>query len=416
MRILHAARNPANQAGYAVAALRRLGHDAELWEYEQNPFGYPADRSIDIRSGDPAIFWRTFREALERFDVLHFHFGRTLFPDTWGGLPPLWDLPIYRILGKKVFHTWHGSDCRIRRIHLEVNPWSYYRTSSIAADDDRTAKVIEVFRTYTQRMFVVSPDYLHFVPDAEVLPRIVDLDQWAEQAPEQRVVPRILHVPSRRGTKGSETILAGIERLRAEGVAFDFQLLEGVAHDEARHAIQAADVVIDNVVTGDYETVSLEAMASSRVAIANIQAESARAFPDAPVYSVDPESFPGRLRELIEDVQLRRELAARGRPYVATRHAAPLIAARLAEAYAEPSPAVAHRTFPDWLSLDGARSIERLDERLAASQARELDLRRRLGLPVELPDERTLKDRLPMPLRLTLRRTRARVSSALRRR
>ena len=416
MRILHAARNPANQAGYAVAALRRLGHEAELWDYEPNVLGYPADRSIDIRSGDPTIFWRTFREALDRFDVFHFHFGRTLFPDTWGGLPPLWDLPIYRILGKKVFHTWHGSDCRIRRIHLEVNPWSYYRTSQIRADDDRTTKVIEVFRTYADRMFVVSPDYLHFVPDAEILPRTIDLAEWPEQAPEQRAAPRILHVPSRRGTKGTEAILAGIERLRQDGLAFEFELLEGVPHEEARRAIRAADIVIDNVVTGDYETVSLEAMASSRVAIANIQAESAKTFPDAPVYSVDPESFAERLRALIDDLDLRRALAARGRAYVAGRHDASLIAARLVEAYAEPSPVVPHRLFPDWFSLDGVRTIERLEARLAASQARELELRRRLGLPVELPDERTLKDRLPMPLRLTLRRTRARVSDALRRR
>ena len=236
MRILHAARNPANQAGYVVAALRRLGHDAQLWEYEGNRFGFPADRVIDISSGDPAVFWRTFEDAIARFDVLHFHFGRTLFPNDWGGVPPLWDLPIYRVLGKKVFHTWHGSDCRIRAVHLEVNPWSYYRTSDVGADDDRTRKTIEVFRTYADRQFVVSPDYLAFVPDAQVMPRVIDLDEWPEQAPVQRAAPRLLHVPTRRGTKGSDVIIAGLERLRAEGLAFDFTLLEGVSHDELRRS------------------------------------------------------------------------------------------------------------------------------------------------------------------------------------
>jgi len=416
MRILHAARNPANQAGYVVAALRRLGHDAQLWEYEGNRFGFPADRVIDISSGDPAVFWRTFEDAIGRFDVLHFHFGRTFFPNDWGGVPPLWDLPIYRVLGKKVFHTWHGSDCRIRAVHLEVNPWSYYRTSDVGADDDRTRKVIEVFRTYADRQFVVSPDYLAFVPDAQVMPRVIDLDEWPEQAPVQRAAPRLLHVPTRRGTKGSDVIIAGLERLRAEGLAFDFTLLEGVSHDEARRAIQAADVVIDNVITGDYEIVSLEAMASSRVAVANIQGESARAFPDAPVYSVDPSTFEERMRALIVDQPARQALAARGRAYVAARHDAPVIAAQLLEAYAAPSRPVARQSFPDWLSLDAARSIERLERRLADSQARELDLRRRLGMPVELADERTLKDRLPMPLRLRLRRARARLSGVLRRR
>ena len=50
MRILHAARNVANQAGDVVVALRRLGHDAELWEYGANPFGFPSDRLRAIRS------------------------------------------------------------------------------------------------------------------------------------------------------------------------------------------------------------------------------------------------------------------------------------------------------------------------------------------------------------------------------
>ncbi len=94
LRILHAARNPADQAGVVVRALRRMGHEAEVWIYDENPFRYQVDRKIDIRSGDPAIWWRTFREAIERFDIIHFHFGRSLFPDDWGGLPPLWDLPI----------------------------------------------------------------------------------------------------------------------------------------------------------------------------------------------------------------------------------------------------------------------------------------------------------------------------------
>ncbi|HET9682288.1 MAG TPA: hypothetical protein VFP19_09635, partial [Candidatus Limnocylindrales bacterium] len=67
MRILHAPTNPAGQDGAFVSALRRLGHDAELWEYGRHSFGYPADRTIPI-TGDPRVPWRTFNEAIERFD------------------------------------------------------------------------------------------------------------------------------------------------------------------------------------------------------------------------------------------------------------------------------------------------------------------------------------------------------------
>ena len=45
----------------------------------------------------------------------------------------------------------------IRRIHLEVNPYSYYRTSDIRHDDDRTTKVTEVWPAVTARSCIHSP-------------------------------------------------------------------------------------------------------------------------------------------------------------------------------------------------------------------------------------------------------------------
>jgi glycosyltransferase involved in cell wall biosynthesis len=429
MRILHAARNIADQPGAVVRALRRLGHEAEIWEYDTNPFGFEVDRTIalDHERHDPLVFWRTFEEAIERFDVLHFHFARTLFPTDWGGLPPFWDLPIYRILGKRVFFTFHGTDIRIRRIHEQVNPWSHYRTSDIASDDDRTEKVIEICRTYADGLFVVSVEYLHFVPDATVMPRVIDLSAWPEQPPTQRERPVVLHVPSRRGTKGTDRILAGLERLREAGVAFESRLLEGVSHAEARAAIADADVVVDNVITGDYEVVSIEAMASSRVAVANVGASAQAAFPDAPVVAVDPDTFEDRLAALIGDANRRRELAARGRAYVAATHDAPVIAARLVEAYQAPPRTLGPggRAFPDWLSLAPARRIERLEgelsrteSNLARTRLREEELRRRLGLPSLGPVSGlvapTLTDRaralLPEPVKRPLRRARARLT------
>jgi len=419
MRILHAPTNTANQPGYIVKALRRLGHEAELWEYGTNPYGFPVDRRISLDSRDPRVFWDTFREAMDRFEILHFHFGRSLFPSQWRGLPAFWDLPIYRALGKRVFFTFHGSDCRIRRIHEEVNPWSYYRFSDVAADDDRTAKRIEIIRTYAHQMFVVSPDYLPFVPEATVLPRVIDLDEWPSQPVEQREAPTILHVPSRRGTKGTTFILEGIAELERAGLDFTFKLLEGVSHAEAREAIRDADIVIDNVITGDYELVSIEGMASSRVAVANIQENSQETFPNAPVYSVEPSTFVPRMRALIEDLDLRRRLAVAGRPYVAEVHDSLPIASRLVEHYQHAASHPPGRSFPGWASMDDARSIERLEQRmatyeraLARSRTESAILRRRLGLAPDVPvGDGSLKDLLPSPVRLALRRARARIAS-----
>lgn len=429
LRILHAPANPANQAGYVVAELRRLGYAAELWEYRGNPFGFDADRTIPVDASAPAVFWETFREAIDTFDVFHFHFGRSLFPYEWAGMPALWDLPVLRALGKKVFFTFHGSDVRISRIHRELTPWSYFKYSDITQDDDRVEKTLEVCRTYACGMFVVSVDYLEFLPEAEVLPRVIDLAAWPEQEPVQRDTPVVLHLPSRRGTKGTDLILAGLERLRGDGVPFELRLVEGVSHEEARRAIRDADVVIDNVLTGDYELVSIEAMASNRVAVANVGEPVRLAFPDAPVWSLDPSTFDGEMRRLLAERSLRLGLAARGRSYVARVHDTPVITNRLVEAYESTYPPVSH-FHPDWMSLQGSRRLEVLDRRisllehdLADAARRENGLRRRLGLPQlggpDLP-RRSLAARakglLPGGARLRLRSARRAVLGRLRRR
>ncbi len=387
LRILHAPQNIANQAGYAAAALRRMGHHVEVWQYGANPFGFPVDRVVDVAAKDPRVLWEAFRDATEQFDVFHFHFGRSLLASEWSGLPPFWDLPIYRALGKKVFFTFHGTDARIRRIHEQVNPWSHYRGGGVPAEDDRTEKALEVIRTYADRMFVVSVNLLHFVPEAEVLPRIIDLSEWPLQLPAQRERPRILHLPTNRATKGTQLIIDGLERLAAEGVEFDLRFLEGIPHALARAETAAADIVIDNVVAGSYGLASMEAMACGRVAVANLSDEVRAAHPDCPVLHVDPDDFVDRMRALIADPDLRRRLAAGGRDFVARVHDAPVIAARLVECYTAPAQPVARRSMPDWTTLAPKRRIEVLDEQVARLQQdlgralhREDILRARLGL------------------------------------
>ncbi|MFH1474463.1 MAG: glycosyltransferase [Chloroflexota bacterium] len=415
LRILLAPRNPANQAGYAAAGLRRLGHEVEVWDLAPNVFSFPADRVVQP-SNDPRSSWDLVREAIDRFDVLHFHFGRTLMPTARGGLPPFWDLPLYRALGKRVFFTFHGSDARIRRIHEEVNPWSHFRLSEVPAEDDRTEKTLEVIRTYADRMFVVSVNLLHFVPQAEYLPRVIDLADWPELPPVQRDRPVISHAPSRRETKGSDLILAALDRLAADGVPFELRLLEGVPHAEVRRVMADTDILVDNVIAGSYGLVSMEAMASGRIAVANLSDEVRRAHPDCPVVHVDPNTFAATMRTLIADAAERRRLAAAGRPFVARVHGAEVIAGRLVEAYTAPPRQIARRAMPDWMSFEKQRRVEQLDERvagletqLARARLREANLRARLGIGADsnLDGWRHLRSIgrriLPAPVRARLR-------------
>jgi glycosyltransferase involved in cell wall biosynthesis len=418
MRILHAPHNIANQAGYIAAALRSMGHEAEVWEFSPSAFAFPYDRAVDISDRNPVAIWEAFEEAIDRFDVFHFHFARSFFSYPWAGMPPMyWDLPILKMLGKKIFFTFHGSDCRIQRIHEEINPWSYFRFSDIKADDERTETNLRVIESFADAMFIVSADYKPFVPNAHVLPRVIDLSEWPVQGPSDRDRPLVLHVPSKRGTKGTSFILDGIEKLRAEGLSFDFALLEGVSHAEARRAIQNADIVVDNVLTGDYEMVSIEAMASSRVAVAYLQDRVKNQYSDLPVFEANPDTFVDSMRLLLQDGNLRRSLGARGRDFVARHHDAGVVAERLVPYYEAPASA-RQGWLPEWIRMGSAEKLEQLEHQAASLRTQQArteeratlmaDKAKRLEARIVASERWSMKNVVPPPVRASVRRALAR--------
>ncbi len=426
MRILHAPNNYADQAGSVVRALRALGHDAEYWEYGESRFGFEADRRIDIRDADPRALWRTFLEAKDRFDVFHFHFANSFFPFQWAVVPPYWDLPVLRMLGKKVFFTFHGSDCRLQKIAEEKNPYAAEFFADTTPDDDRLQKSINVIKTYSNKMFAVSVELLWYVPEAKAIPRAIDLSRWPEQPAVQRQVPRIAHFPSRRSFKGTDRIVDGMEQLRREGLAFDFQLIEDIPNDKLQGVLRETDVVVDNILMGDFGVASIEGMACSRVAVARLSEEVRRANRGIPVYDVTPETFVDQMRALINDVGLRTNLSELGRPYVAEHFDSTHAARAYLAAYEDEWPALSPRVFPDWMGFASSRRLEGMSERIVELQSDSARMKNELrdaktqfarvsdALERELSKPWTPKDMLPPSIRDSLRNARARLRGSKR--
>ena len=425
LRILHAPVNVAGQAGDVVAALRRRGQDAQLWLRGADAFGRPADRLLDAPLDDDTATLQYIREAAERFDVLHFHFGRTLVPKYTSALPPFWDLPVYRARGLRVYFTFHGSDVRIGRIFAEANPWAARFQGDGPQEDDRIAKNLHVMRLYANKLLVASPNSLNYVPDAVYVPRVIDLAAWpAQPAAQRRTTPVVLHAPSRRGTKGTDGILADLEALRAEGLDVEVRLLEGVPHEQVRRAMPEADIIIDNTIGGSYGIVSLEALALNKVALSNMSPAVLAAHPTTPIVLVDPDTLRDTLRRLVQDAAGRQALAERGRAFVASDHSADVVAGQLLEIYASRQTELPRQAMPDWVSEDRARKIEHLEERLdrigvelERSRRSEHELRTRLGKPPVswhergqrlMGDAAVLARRVtPMSVRRVIRRMRA---------
>src|SRR5262245_34248156 len=112
MRVLHAPAEIAGQASILARALRGLGVEAHSLAY--NP-GLPQYQPDEMRGYDdqPLLprylgYLASTARNLWRWDVYHFHFGRTLIP------PHNLDLALHGWMGRKVVFHYHGCDVRDR--------------------------------------------------------------------------------------------------------------------------------------------------------------------------------------------------------------------------------------------------------------------------------------------------------------
>jgi glycosyltransferase involved in cell wall biosynthesis len=376
VRILQAPSNIANQAWLMAQGLREVGHEVEVWEYGAGRFDYPTDRSIDVTAGPP-VYLQTLTEAIEAgFDVVHFHFARSLVPEA-GFLPWFWDLPVWRSLGVTVVFTFHGTDVRLRSHHLADDEWSFYRFGDIPCDEDRIEAQLTVIRRYAQHLTVGSVLDLPYVPDATYVPKTADIGRLTPPTGTRTPGPPVvLHAPSLRATKGTDIVLAGLDALRDEGLEFEVDLVEGVGHAEAMERMSRADVVVEKLLGGDAGVTSLEAMALGKVAVARIRDEVRRQHPDLPVVSADPTTFPSVLRDLLADPVRCAGLGAAGRAYVEREHAPAVTGRRLEQLYTGSS-RVGIPAYPGWTVPRAEAHLETLRGKLDVAQVGLRDVQRR---------------------------------------
>jgi glycosyltransferase involved in cell wall biosynthesis len=146
-----------------------------------------------------------------------------------------------------------------------------------------------------------------------------------------REVPVIVHAPSVRGIKGTEHVLEAIDRLRAEGLVFEFRLMERAPNSEIRAVLRDSDILVDQLFSETVATLALEGLATGNAVLARYLPERVRIGPDCPVVNVNVFTLTDRLRELIVDRPLRRRLAEAGRAYVEKNHSHVVVARQILE-------------------------------------------------------------------------------------
>jgi hypothetical protein len=365
IRVLHCPTMTGGNAQQLARAERSLGLESWSVAFSDNYLSYQCDELL-WEEPLPLIYqqwrcWKLLLRAAKKYDVVHYNAGTSILPwdfsSKWAQPHSLKSL-VYKgyanwsrfceqqLLKKQVVAvTYQGDDARQGDYTLANFPISiaqevkedYYSEES----DAKRRRKIAWFDEYADLIYALNPDLLWVLPKrAKFLPYAnVDISSWLPITKAKSAVPLVLHAPSHRGAKGTRFLIDAVTRLKAEGVAFEFILVENMSNAEARKLYERADIVVDQLLAGWYGGFAVELMALGKPVICYLRQGDLGVLPpemsqQLPLIQADPDSIYTVLRDWL--LTPNEKLTVKGyesRSYVEAWHDPIKIAAILKDDY-----------------------------------------------------------------------------------
>ena len=331
MRIIHGTIEIANQMFTMVQGLRRIGLDARTINYYPSYLQYESDEVINIKAfRDANLANKALKELASRiipaYDVFHYHFGTSLLLDYS-------DLPLLKEQNKKVLmHHW-GSDVRRYSLAVRLNPYVKVKSmneNTIRNRLDRLSKYIETCVVCDEELYEYVKEYYRKVV---VFPQVIDIQQYSAENNHQNGRLTIVHAPTSPGIKGTGYILKAVEELGKEH-DFEFRLVKGMSHEEARKIYLNADIVIDQLLIGSYGLVSIENMALGKPVVCWISEFMKGKYPrELPIISANPDNIKEVIAYLLSNRDSLHEIGLKSRAYAEKYHDINKFSHKLLELY-----------------------------------------------------------------------------------
>jgi glycosyltransferase involved in cell wall biosynthesis len=278
-KVFHGPVNYGTQAGYLAKGLRELGVKA-LSFTNHDPFKRLTDFQFAKKEGIPnkiLYYWLIYPlirlSLFFRFDIFHFYFGKTLHPRQW-------DLPFYKLFGKKVIMHYLGNDIELYEWSVKnyniTNMEMLYAPSDGYIHDRVITKRRNFEKNFIDREYVCAPQYSPFIKDVEILALALDIQSIAMAQPDNWTkgqTLKVLHAPTSRKKKGTEYLVTAVQRLKSEGYNIELDIVEGVEHKDLLKRYENCHVSVNALLGGWYGTAGIEAMAVGRPLISFVRPE-----------------------------------------------------------------------------------------------------------------------------------------------
>lgn len=362
---------------YLARALRDRGWDAVTVSLE-SPEGphaaYYHGEDINLYSDNQKKFQRNrqrfFREALKRFELLHFAGDgcMSFFPDQFPVDDP-WDILEWKRSGKKIAYTISG--CNSGVAQSTVAAWSALDGGRVVCDrcvwqlqpqvcnDAKNLAWGRKVERFCDLIFSETIPALDFMSGAKTIrePTSMSLDQtfWHPdlETPEEFRLSRdagellVYHAMGNyelrshggRNIKGTGFVRDAVERLKQEGMPVRLIFATGMKSQHVRFLQAQCDVIVDQLNYGRYGATAREAMMLGKPTICYI---NSREFPpyfpplcmkELPLVSATESSIHEVLKGLLKDKERRMALGKAGRAYAIKWHSAEACADRYEQIY-----------------------------------------------------------------------------------
>ena len=313
LRVFHGMFEMAGQAFYAVKGLKQMGIKTThmIWRSNYANIGYGISLNIYRKKWYLYPYYLlkvAFYELkiLREHNVFHFHTGSSLLLN--------FDLWLFKLLHKKVFAEFHGSELRDYADAEKVNP--YILTQDFVSGLEKRKKKVEKICRYADGVILHDDELIPHLPanakNIFVVPLRVDLKKFTPcYVPAEKEKICIVHAPSNRKIKGSGQVIEAIEALKKK-YQIEFILVENKSQKEAKEIYEKADIIVDQIIEG---------MALGKPVVTYILDEMKQCLPkELPIVSANPDTIEDVLEQLILDGKRRRELGIAGRKYVENYH------------------------------------------------------------------------------------------------
>ncbi len=339
MKILHIA--PFNVAGVPmtfVQAERKLGLESRLITMGKNPRNYEEDICLNLpfinfrgltfikrilggkervtvtnkapdRSEipllwNPNIFEKYFfalREKLwlpkveralheigiHEFDVIQLDGGVSFFRDGR-------DVAKWKAQGKKIICCYTGSDLRVRGVIPQIDAMSDLNVT-------------------------VEFDHLKLHPDIHHVFFPFEAEKFELAVPPKTGKIRIGHAPTNRAAKGSDVIIAALEKMK-EKYPIEIVLIENLPYQQALKIKSTCHIFIDQIGDLGYGINGLESLAMGIPTCSCLAEGFAEKYPDQPFVVIDEKNIEEKITLLIEEADFRRDKGIDGRKWVKKYH------------------------------------------------------------------------------------------------